>query len=437
LAGGFRTSPSAALVTLFGGLLWLASVIVSVQVTEQLAALVIMTSLPLAVFGYRAGLLPAATIGLMGFGIPIWDYVGPLLQDMTTEVVGVCLSATTIPVLIEGNLVTIPPGRFRIAAGCSGLSYFVAAGALGAVFGLLWLERWRDRALLVGIAFALSVLANWTRVFVVILSGYLTDMQGFLVRVDHYYFGWVLFGIAMVPMYVVGTRLEHRQKQNRDNAIRNSGRRKRGALAASVVATTAAMAAAPLSWGTVGARADANLARPDLPTIVSWRLDSEATPDWTPRFIGAAELSVYRFSRDSQTVDLGIAWYPVQSQGRELIFYANDVADPSRWQAMGPDQTISVDGLSFTVREILSATSGARLVAWWYEVGGRVATSGSHAKWLQFDAFFRGRLDGGLVAVSARCDVDCDSARQRVLDFIRGLGQPALLLPEQGGGHVL
>ncbi len=35
------------------------------------------------------------------------------------------------------------------------------------------------------------------------VAGYLTDMQHYLVRVDHYYFGWALFAVAMAVFFLL------------------------------------------------------------------------------------------------------------------------------------------------------------------------------------------------------------------------------------------
>ena len=51
----------------------------------------------------------------------------------------------------------------------------------------------------------LSLLANWVRVYVIIEAGYLTNMQHYLVRVSHYWFGWGVFALALVGFFWLTT----------------------------------------------------------------------------------------------------------------------------------------------------------------------------------------------------------------------------------------
>ena len=79
--------------------------------------------------------------------------------------------------------------------------------AIAALHGELRRDPWRTRlAQLVFMAW-LALLANWVRVYTVIERGYQTDMQTYLVRVSHYWFGWGVFAVALVIFFVVTDRL--------------------------------------------------------------------------------------------------------------------------------------------------------------------------------------------------------------------------------------
>ena len=136
------------------------------------------------------------------FAIPIWDLINEPLRALTTVVVSQLTYLAAIPAFIQGNTIQIPSGTFEVEGGCSGLRYFIVAGALAGLYGQLIYRRWGPRVALLGVAAAIALVANWIRVFVIITAGYLTEMQHYLVTVDHYYFGWALFLVAMVPLFL-------------------------------------------------------------------------------------------------------------------------------------------------------------------------------------------------------------------------------------------
>ena len=191
----------------------LAAGVVSVQLVEQLSVLALIVLLPMILFGWRGGLGIAGALALLVFTIPMWQATIPLLQGMTVQAVDFCLDLSRVPAYIVDNIVTIPSGQFRIVQGCSGMHFFVSGFALAAVYAYLYLRTWKHRIALVLVTLAVAILANWIRVYVVILLGYLTEMQHYLVQVDHYMFGWVLFGVALIPVFFLASWMERREER--------------------------------------------------------------------------------------------------------------------------------------------------------------------------------------------------------------------------------
>jgi len=421
-----RPAPLMAVFALAVSAGWLAAEISSTQLAGQIFALAGLAAVPIILFGWRGGLSLAATVALLGFGIPVWDSVGPILQQLTTDVTGLWLQASGVPVLIEGSLVSIPAGQFHIVEGCSGLNYFVAAGALAAVFGFLWLNRWQHRILLVSCALVLAVLANWLRVYTVILAGHLTDMRHFLVTVDHYWFGWVLFGVAMIPVYWLGARFEARECGKRhETAAGPSATGRQYFLAAAAGAL--ALAAGPIAWWTVSA-GEPDMPSPGalLPTVPGWQTIEGRVADWSPAFRKPDAVQVGRYSDGSREVDLGVVWYGRQEQGHELVFYGNHVADPGDW-LIRRSPAVHRAGRDYRV-SILVRSGGERRVAWWwYEVAGRDTASDLRAKVFQLAGFLEGRLDGAAVVVTATCTEDrCRDATEALENFVDALRRPVV-----------
>jgi exosortase A len=417
LAAGRHWWPGLAIV-LLAGLGWLAARSIDVVIGQEIMLPVLLWGAALTVFGGRAARALLFPLGFLYFAIPVWDYLNPLLQSATTTMVGAWIGASGVPALIEGNLVTIPAGQFIIASGCAGQSFFVTAGALAALYGHLHYRHIGRSLLLMAVALAGAIVVNWLRVYIVIMAGHLTDMQHYLVRVDHYTFGWALFAIGLVPFYFLARRLEQPAAAEPCAAPAEF----RPQNPAVVIATVAALAAAPLLWVIAdGAAAHGALdASPVMPEAPGW-MRGEAGADWRPDYHGAdAELGA-RYASDAGRVDVWIVYYGSQAQGRELVWFANRIAAPKSWRVERSRRLEAAPAMNEAL--IVDEAGNQRLVRWWYEVGGRPAVSTVGAKLLQAVARFSGRREAALVALSVRCDPDCKAATSTLDDFAAAMSR--------------
>ena len=164
--------------------------------TMALPALVLVTIW--AAGGWQLARRVAFAVLFLYFALPVWELISAPLQSLTAFV---CLWLTRlvgIPVTMDAHVIYIPEGWFEIAGGCNGLHFLIVALAIAAVHGEVHRDDVRSRLWLLGIAAGLALVTNWLRVFIIIVAGHVTDMQHFLVRVDHYYFGWFLFTFALL-----------------------------------------------------------------------------------------------------------------------------------------------------------------------------------------------------------------------------------------------
>ena len=419
------TRPSwFALLPLAGaGLAWLLAGAASVQVVQQLALPALVLGTAWALFGWRGLMVLAVPLGVVYFVLPAWDYLRLPLQNMTVVAVGQFLHAIGIPAFIHGHHVYLPNGSFEIVEGCSGLHFFMAAAALAAIQAYLYIGAHWARALLMGAALVVAIVANWIRVAAVIIAGYLTDMEHFLVTVDHYYFGWVVFAVLMLPVLYLGHRLEHVAPPAPAPAPRPVLSMSWAGIPRSPVLAAFAMLALPaLAW-TAADRLGAVAPAPELPPVAGeWRLEGEAGPDWAPVYPGAEMLMGARYSDGSRKVDAWVAYYPRQSDGRELVGYGNAMARPGdgRIVGQGPGE-LRLD----------AGARGGRLLWYRYEVGGQVTASAGQAKVYQLTGTLAGRPSAYGLFLSARCHAaDCSDARAALENFTRvlagklpGLGQ--------------
>ena len=191
------------------GATWLLARGGSIQVVQQLMLPAMLLGFAWTVFGWRGLVALLVPIGVLYFVLPAWDYIRLPLQNLTVLAVGESLHAIGIPAYIHGHRVELPGGTFEVVEGCSGLHFFMAGAALAAIQSYLYLGAHWARAVLMAAALVVAIVANWIRVAVVIIAGHLTEMQHFLIK-DHYYFGWVVFALLMIPVLWLGRRLEDR-----------------------------------------------------------------------------------------------------------------------------------------------------------------------------------------------------------------------------------
>jgi len=127
----------------------------------------------------------------------------------------------------------------------------------------------------------------------------------------------------------------------RDRALQPGGVTHTGSAGRTAVAALAIVIAAPL-WLVASVAASAPLpGAPALPHVRGWTLigDTSGTP-WRPRFDGADHLVTGRY-RDpaGRVVDVAIATFDRQEEGRELVGFAQGAADPDgpwTWSSPAP-----------------------------------------------------------------------------------------------------
>lgn len=428
-----QVAPSSAALALLGGVvvLWMLSDAANVQIGVE-SLLPVAAGLGItAALGWRIAWRAAFPIGFIYFAIPIWDVINSKLQSATTFVVSLILKLIGVPAFIEGNSVQIPSGWFEVAGGCSGLHFFIVAGALASLYGHLYHRRWRTRLLLLGAGLAMALMVNWLRVTTIITAGHLTEMQHYLVQVDHYTFGWMVFAIALVPFFVLARRLESDDDQTRTEfAVADAdpaGHQRSLVPLSRMVVVTGLLLLPPLVWG----RADTTTTGPieaSMSAIAGWQGPHEPMAQWIPKFGAPSgeERSSYR--KDGRIVDVYVNWYQRQAPGRELVGYGNRLEGENGWRIESRSTRRSSTGLGGVgaLQEIVinSERQGRRLVWSWYLVGRTPLTSPAQVKLLEAWRTLTGHHGSGIVALSMGCVRDCEDARQFLALAIRDLAAP-------------
>ena len=329
------------LVWLAGGAAcWLVGDAASVALFRHTGVIVMLQGAVLGALGPVVSRGIAFPIFYALFMVPFGEEIVPQLQLLTAKLAMAMLGWMGVPAHIEGIFITTPNGYFKVAEACSGAKFLIAMAAYGALVANVCFKRWERRiAFLIG-ALVLSVLANGVRAFATIYVAYLTTADA-AAGFDHVVYGWVFFGLIILAVMGAGWPFFDRKPNERwFDPARLRGR---AVPAAPVLPVTAAglalIAAAPL-WGLVmrsgGEPIPSSFSAPQVP---GWVL-TNARPayPWRPRFDGADRVVNLRYvDAQGQMVDMSIAAYERQSEGKELVGFGQGAVDPdSKWAWSNP-----------------------------------------------------------------------------------------------------
>ncbi|MEN8205325.1 MAG: exosortase A [Pseudomonadota bacterium] len=416
----------ALIVVAISSLLWLVATVVDVQMVQALALLLLLMSVIWTITGSgiaRQLLLP---VFFIGFALPVWSPLSPLLQELTADVVFWLTRAAGVPAMRLDNLIVLPAGSLSIEEACSGLRYLLAALTLGVLYAWLNYQGTWARLLVVVIAAVAGVVSNIIRVFIVVYLAYTTDMQHPWVS-DHLAFGWWLFGGMVLLLMVIDTVLSRRTTSRPDvnpppvTSVAEQtcahGRLQRAAvlmLAAALVLSGPVIASLLEQQTQTGA-----VVATGLPAgKQGWSGPMATADNWMPQYHGAVARK-QAYHRNGGTVLLYIGDYPEQRQGRELISDLNRIADPSLWQLQyAHGRPIAQGGRKVLEQRMISADGQQRLVWYWYRVAGVPTSSEYMAKLLQVYGLMAGRPEASLVAVAVDIKGDVQDSRQQLRDFI-------------------
>ena len=368
-------------------------------------------------FGRRMALLLAFPAAFFLFAVPSWSQLSVPLQSLTVTAVQAILRITGPSAEIAGDHIRIPNGTFVIEEGCSGLHFLIVGLAIAALHGELRRDSWRTRvAQLVFMAW-LALLANWVRVYTVIERGYQTNMQTYLVRVSHYWFGWGVFAVALVIFLVVTDRLGPAPRPDPRPAAAVAGTRGELVGLVAAVAVLAGLPAVSVALRLLNTPAPLGAAITTQPRPPWVSLPASARSSWMPEFVAPdleqrlmfsdgtgnlVEAYAVGYRRQSQTAKL----YGTRASlfGRELHLRAQDTVETAKG----------------TFRESAVADrAGAWFLIWSrYEVGGRTFLSALASQlWFGLAATVS-NPPARLVAVRAVCAPDCEAARHVLQIFI-------------------
>lgn len=324
--------PGLAFVAL-AALLWLIGDAAGVALVREAALVFMIQAGVLTILGpgvLRAVLFP---VFFLVFLIPFGDEFVPPMQTLTARMSMGLLGLAGVPASIDGVFITTPNGWFEVAEACAGVKFLVAMVAYGALVANVCFVSWGRRVTFMALAVVAPILANGVRAFGTIYAAHLTDVAtatGF----DHIVYGWFFF--AFVMMIVMGVSWPFFDRKIGAPWLARTPQSVGPAGAPwPVLFAAIGVIATPLAWAaTIGASGRAFLPhRVTLPVVAGWTPDAPPPAvRWAPRFDGADHRLFGRYTDGRRAVDVGIALYGWQGEGRQMVGYGQGAVDPDgKW----------------------------------------------------------------------------------------------------------
>ncbi|MFK4793177.1 exosortase A [Sphingobium sp. ZW T5_29] len=407
-----------------GAVAWLLGAAAGVALFRHVALVLMMQGTVVTLLGpaiSRALLFP---LFYAFFMVPFGEEIVAPLQIVTARLCMFFLGLSGVPAHMDGIFITTPTGYFEVAEACSGAKFVIAMTAYGALVCNVCFTRWSRRILFITGALALSVLANGVRAYATILVAHFTSIDA-AAGFDHVLYGWVFFATVMIIVMAAAWPSFDRKPGDPwfdPDTLRNPTTGVVSAALATAIALGLILAA-PL-WLAVSAAASEPLpGAPQLPVVKGWTL----TPDparypWTPRFDGADHLITARYrDGDGDIVDLAIASFARQDEGRELVGFAQGAADPDQgWTWSSPAKAPP----NARGEQITAPGPVVRHVVSFYRVGdGALTGSAPQVKLATMKARLLG-TDQRAVAILLSAEMgQGSSADAAIAQFLADLGQ--------------
>jgi exosortase A len=357
------------------------------------------------------------------FLIPFGDVFVPPLQNLTAKMSMALLHLSGVPAHIDGVFITITNGWFEVAEACSGVKFLVAMVAYGALVANVCFKSWPRRAAFMALCVAAPMVANGVRAFSTIYAAHLTSVEtatGF----DHIIYGWFFFAAVMVLVMLAGWKFFDRKLGDPWLAGFTATPFRSRPLIPTTFAAIGVLLL-PLLWnGAVIATGRAPLPHSiALPEIPGWvQVANNDGYPWVARFDGA-DHRLYGRYRDAngQTIDLAIALFGWQAEGREIVGFAQGAADPDgkwKWTATATPPP------SGKAERLMAPGALAREALTFYVVGGATTGSSMTVKLKTLRARLLGGDQGAAVVILSAEDLPGRPARPTIDRFLQAFGAP-------------
>lgn len=404
-----------------GGLGWLLGDAAGVALFRHAGLVLMLQGAAVSVLGPHASRALLFPIAYMAFLVPFGDFLEGPLQAITVAMVMPLLHLFGVPASVDGVLITTSNGYFEVAEACSGAKFVIAMAAFGVLVANVCYVSWTRRIAFLAMALVVPVLANGLRAFGTIYAAWWTSVEA-ATGMDHIVYGWVFFALVMAAVLAIGWKWFDRDP---DAAWFDPQRlqtptkcRVEAPVAALLALTVASLFLGWSSW--IAARAAPLPAKVELPEVPGWHRAGASAIAWVPNFPGADHFLIGHYADGrGRTVDLSVAVYASQHEGKELVgFGIGAIRENDRWvriadlPALSGGHALRMTGPGRVERVTVS----------WYRVGDTLTGSDKRVK---LETLKTKLLGGDQAAVAVLLSAEQgpdDGAQAAIGDFLNALG---------------
>lgn len=425
-----RAAPDLRLLVLVAACagLWLLARLMSVNVVEQYAYVLLLISATWLLVGHASARVMLFPLGYLLLMVPNGDNFLPQLMNFTADFTVFTLRLWGLPVYREGTFFSLPSGDWSVVEGCSGIRYIISSVTLGVLYAYLtYRTLWKRVAFSVA-AFVVPIFANGVRATLIVLIAHYSDMK-LALGVDHYIYGWVWFGIVMLIMFAVGNIWREDTLEDEHHASAPVAPRLAFWPAGLLLAVVAVF---PWYEQHLSNRPPSPSPLSRIATPDQWHASETNVTEWRPSWEGLDDQRILHLSRGRDRVMLFLGWYGTQRQGAELVNFDNQLVPQKHpvWRKPTEiERVVEIGGQKITLHEakVDSALKGQQMLVWyWNHAAGESTTSALRLKLALGLRKLSGRGDPGAVIIIAapyedRAETAEATLRGFVADLLPGL----------------
>jgi exosortase D (VPLPA-CTERM-specific) len=436
-----RAIPSASswvgLPLILLGLVMLVIGVLGAELFFQRASLLVMIAGLVILFRgwtfFRAILFPWAFLILM-IPLPnlIMQQITFPLQLQASQLASSLLELVGVPVLLQGNLMTLPKIPLDVAEACSGIRSLLTLVTLAIIYGYLLETRIWVRVLLAFLAIPIAVIANSFRIFGTGLLAQYWDpdkAEGFY----HEFEGWLIFVVAMILLFAFHQLILRIWKPGpvRTPEVAPLKQQPASNVSAKELLVRFGITATLMLATAVGLQAHSHSEvfpprepLSSLPAqIDGWTSTDIPLDKETLKILGPGEYLMRNYENASNHqpwIDLFIAYFPSQRSG-DTIHSPNHCLPGQGWVPLSKEvvQITRPDGSTFPANRYVGTKDGDReLALYWFQAHGRVQASQLESKYrLVSDSIHMNRSDGGLIRLMTPMEdgESVDAAQARMM----------------------
>ena len=397
-----------------------------IKVAHQFIFITIIALLPAVLYSW-SGLKALTTPLLLSiFAIPVWEVVNQGdLQLITARFVTQLLDLTGFLVVNEGFEIQVSAGTFRVAENCSGMRQLVVAVPIAIIFASMNQFRVHWAVLYVLLALLVAVLSNTVRIYIVVVSGQLTNMQHYFVTEDHVTLGWVvfaiIFGIFLFLSHTVMNRFVQSTQSSKDSSLFSTQPNSNNKL---LIVLLVAILPGPIVAHMALRPVEASAVNITLPTSFGeWQQVQHRDENYAPRLYGGDQVIKQSYSDGQYTVQLYVNYYARQQQDKEAVSKLNQLFDTEKWILDRREiETVTENDIAYpvTISHIKSSVENRKRLIWsWYVIDGDAIARPSVAKLRSIYGFIKGNRQASQIIISIAGDDEI--AQRRLADFYGAL----------------